>query len=128
MAVLPGVCENVSQIDGPRPSSLAAPSIWYADAAKPHVKPGGKRWASASGLVSCSISVIAPKDRGAQQRPEGRLRRQNQARGRLSVNVAPPPSVAEWTSEPPCAVAIDAAIARPNPEPPRSRVRPVSAR
>ena len=46
---LPGVRANVSQIDARRPSSVTAPSIWYAEAAKPHMKSSGKRAASASG-------------------------------------------------------------------------------
>lgn len=28
-AILPGMAQKVSQMDGPRPSSLAPPSIWY---------------------------------------------------------------------------------------------------
>ncbi len=32
----------MSQIDGPRPSSRAAPSIWYEAVAAPKTKPGGK--------------------------------------------------------------------------------------
>src|SRR5207248_151869 len=39
--MLPGVCANVSQMDGPRPSSWTAPSIWYAEVAVPHRKPSG---------------------------------------------------------------------------------------
>ena len=39
---MPGVWENVSQIEGDRPSSEAAPSIWYAAVAAPQRKPGGK--------------------------------------------------------------------------------------
>src|SRR6186997_309650 len=42
----------MSQIDGPRPSSAAAPSIWYAEAANPQVKSAGKGWASLVGSVS----------------------------------------------------------------------------
>lgn len=30
LSVLPGVCEKVSQMEGPRPSVSHAPSIWYA--------------------------------------------------------------------------------------------------
>jgi len=37
----PGVRLKVSQIDGSRPSSAAAPSTWYAAVADPNVKPGG---------------------------------------------------------------------------------------
>ena len=36
--VRPGVWLKVSQIDGVRPSSVAAPSIWYAAVAAPHRK------------------------------------------------------------------------------------------
>ena len=28
-AILPGMAQKVSQMEGPRPSSSAAPSIWY---------------------------------------------------------------------------------------------------
>src|SRR4029453_3491388 len=42
-SILPGVCENVSQIDGPLPSASCAPSIWYAAVAVPHRKPSGNR-------------------------------------------------------------------------------------
>src|ERR1044071_799027 len=41
LLTLPGVCEKVSQIDGPRPSSLTAPSTWYEAVAVPQIKPGG---------------------------------------------------------------------------------------
>ena len=43
----PGVWLKVSQIEGVRPSSAAAPSIWYAAVAAPQRNPGGKvrrRW------------------------------------------------------------------------------------
>ena len=39
----PGSWPNVSQIDGPLPSSWLAPSIWNADVAEPHTKPAGSR-------------------------------------------------------------------------------------
>ena len=40
----PGVAAKVSQIEGPRPSSVAAPSIWYAAVAAPkaRVDPSGR--------------------------------------------------------------------------------------
>ena len=38
---LPGVWLNVSQMLGLRPSSAAAPSIWYDAVAVPNVKPSG---------------------------------------------------------------------------------------
>ena len=28
-AIFPGIEQNVSQIEGPRPSAVGAPSIWY---------------------------------------------------------------------------------------------------
>src|SRR5262245_21094517 len=37
----PGVLQNVSQIEGPRPSSDVAPSTWYAEVAEPHRKSSG---------------------------------------------------------------------------------------
>jgi hypothetical protein len=39
---LPGVWLKVSQIEGVRPSSRTAPSIWYAEVAEPQRKAGGK--------------------------------------------------------------------------------------
>src|SRR3712207_3082971 len=40
---LPGVWEKVSQIEGPRPSSSIASSIWYEAVAVPHKKLSGNR-------------------------------------------------------------------------------------
>ncbi len=40
---VPGVRLKVSPIDGVRPPSPTTPSIWYAEVALPHRKPGGKR-------------------------------------------------------------------------------------
>ena len=37
-AILPGMAEKVSHIDGPRPSWWMAPSIWYEAVAKPQMK------------------------------------------------------------------------------------------
>ncbi len=50
------------------------------------------------------------------------------ARGSVSVNVAPPPGVSEYSIVPPCAPATDDAIDNPRPAPPRSRERPESTR
>src|SRR2546423_13729661 len=44
---MPGVWLKVSQIEGPRPSSLTAPSIWYDAVATPQTKSSGK--------VDCAI-------------------------------------------------------------------------
>ena len=38
----PGTRANASQMESVRPSSWAAPSIWYAAVAAPNTKPGGK--------------------------------------------------------------------------------------
>src|SRR5262245_46355181 len=38
-------------MDGPRPSSATAPSIWYDDVAVPHTKPGGNCRAASGGAV-----------------------------------------------------------------------------
>src|SRR4029450_3350653 len=40
---LDGVRQNVSQIEGPRPSSSTAPSTWNAEVATPHRNPSGNR-------------------------------------------------------------------------------------
>jgi len=48
MNVRLGVCENVSQMLGPRPSTAADPSIWYAAVAAPQTNSGGNRLARAS--------------------------------------------------------------------------------
>ena len=42
-SVFPGVWLNTSQIDGLRPSSATAPSIWYEAVALPNTKPCGNR-------------------------------------------------------------------------------------
>src|ERR1700722_3970759 len=53
---LPGVWLNVSQIDGPRPSVVAAPSIWYAAVAAPQTKSAGNvRTALPEPLVSVAV-------------------------------------------------------------------------
>src|SRR3712207_3714105 len=51
---LPGVWEKVSQMEGPRPSSSTAPSIWYEAVAAPHKNPSGNRtiFSSLSMLLS----------------------------------------------------------------------------
>src|SRR5215213_2123222 len=55
---LSGVCEKVSQIDGPRPSSLTAPSTWYEAVAVPQIKPRGK---SRPLLLACG-AVLEPNE------------------------------------------------------------------
>ena len=58
----PGWRAKVSQIDGPRPSSAAAPSIWYAEAAKPQVKSPGR--AGRAGPGRCRTrAMYSPADR-----------------------------------------------------------------
>src|SRR5215212_7107204 len=42
LAIVPAVWLNWSQIDGPRPPSWTAPSIWYAAVAAPHTQSSGK--------------------------------------------------------------------------------------
>src|SRR4051812_47439594 len=48
LSILPGVAEKVSQIDGARPSSSTAPSIWYAAVAAPQPNCGGNSYGSAA--------------------------------------------------------------------------------
>ncbi|TCN35051.1 hypothetical protein EV644_11772 [Kribbella orskensis] len=38
LSIAPGTRQNVSQIDGNRPSASIAPSIWYAEVAVPQTK------------------------------------------------------------------------------------------
>ena len=40
-AMAPGTWQNSSQMDGSRPSSSAAPSIWKAEVAAPHWNDSG---------------------------------------------------------------------------------------
>src|SRR5579863_6237788 len=74
---LPGVWLKVSQTDGPRPSAVAPPSIWYAAVAAPQTKPAGNvRTASPEPLVSVAVifflSVLAVNGRRPPSRsPEG---------------------------------------------------------
>src|SRR3954447_23664641 len=63
----PGVCAKVSQIDGVRPSSATAPSIWYAAVAAPHRKPGGK--ASDVAVLSWAMDVTGSSLHGAGDDP-----------------------------------------------------------
>ncbi|MCQ0013820.1 hypothetical protein [Actinomadura madurae] len=52
----------MSQIEGPRPSSRAAPSIWYAAVAAPQTKPGGKvrgRWSVWSVVAVIVLAVLS---------------------------------------------------------------------
>src|SRR3984885_9997633 len=71
---LPGVWLNVSQTEGPRPSVVAAPSIWYAAVAAPQTKPAGNvRTALPEPLVSVAVifflSVLAVNGGGAHPAP-----------------------------------------------------------
>src|SRR4029078_7306889 len=54
----PGVCENVSQMETPRPSSFTAPSTWYDAVADPQRKPFGNACAAAT--ASCSSVFDGP--------------------------------------------------------------------
>src|SRR3712207_1048498 len=60
---LPGVWEKVSQIEGPRPSSSTAPSIWYEAVAVPHRNPSGNRtiFSSLSVSLAGGASRFAPR-------------------------------------------------------------------
>src|SRR5918998_1417762 len=59
---LPGVWENVSQMEGPRPSSSTAPSIWYEAVAVPHKNPSGNRaiFSSFTRRLRRRLSIIGP--------------------------------------------------------------------
>ena len=52
----PFFLQNVSQTDGPRPSSLAAPSTWYEAVATPQTKSFGKRRPCRLSLAACSAA------------------------------------------------------------------------
>src|SRR5919199_1022897 len=56
--MLAGLCEKVSQIDGPLPSASNAPSIWKALVATPQVKLSGKRMESVMMLRMFEIDFI----------------------------------------------------------------------
>ena len=104
-AVLSGVWLKVSQIDGPRPPSCTAPSIWYDAMATPSSKPGGSsRAVSAAVAVSgrSSVSVIgspvvgrwgrgaAPARRTPAAARSGRRGRRRASRGRRRRPAAAP--------------------------------------
>ncbi|CAM5736434.1 hypothetical protein SBADM41S_04415 [Streptomyces badius] len=55
-STLPGVCENVSQMEGERPSSATAPSIWYAAVATPQVKSAGSALRSDTYCLSVKVT------------------------------------------------------------------------
>ena len=48
----------MSQIDGTRPSSCAAPSIWYEAVAAPQTKPSGKVTPARAGCADVDVTVI----------------------------------------------------------------------
>src|SRR4051794_17702180 len=54
--MVPGRWLKVSQMDGPRPSSVTAPSIWYAAVADPQMKFGGRLDRSSTGRFSSGCS------------------------------------------------------------------------
>ena len=64
-ATRPGSRQNVSQMDGPLPSSLLAPSIWNAEVAAPHTNPSGTRRVGAGRgslgamTAQCSLASVA---------------------------------------------------------------------
>src|SRR3954451_10717845 len=51
--IFPGGWAKVSQMDGPRPSSATAPSIWYDAVDTPKRKPGGNIGRSGIGARYC---------------------------------------------------------------------------
>jgi hypothetical protein len=53
----PGMRANASQIESVRPSSCAAPSIWYAAVAAPNTNAGGKL--RAPGAESADVRATA---------------------------------------------------------------------
>ncbi len=57
---LPGVWLNVSQMDGVRPSSWIAPSIWYEAVATPHRKSGGNVSRPASPATQVDLGAAHP--------------------------------------------------------------------
>ena len=67
----PGVRLKVSHTDSPRPSSLVAPSIWYAEVAAPQPKPSGKRRpsrCSGAGTRARVVGLAAGGQRGGGAR------------------------------------------------------------
>ncbi len=59
-AIAPGTRAKVSQIDGVRPSSATAPSIWYDAVAAPHKKPVGKVTVACRAGWGCPWRVVIP--------------------------------------------------------------------
>src|SRR5262245_36427212 len=89
-ATLPGVWLYVSQIDGERPSSATAPSIWYAAVAVPQRNPSGNaRRSAVAGAVAgsttvdvCAGCIVASAARSVM--------RERYARWRPAATSAPP--------------------------------------
>ncbi len=65
MYFLPFECENVSQIETPRPSSVTAPSTWYEDVAVPHKNPFGKLRPGSTPAALPGVPAKAPTGRAA---------------------------------------------------------------
>src|SRR5207302_8810536 len=61
--ILPGVWAKVSQMDGPRPSSWTAPSIWYAEVAVPQRKRSGNVRARGAVMGGFLGGVLLPSPR-----------------------------------------------------------------
>src|SRR5436305_6281676 len=51
---LPGVWQNVSQIDGPRPPARTAPSIWYEEVETPNRNPAGNE----AGMLASRFAAL----------------------------------------------------------------------
>ena len=56
----PGTRQKVSQMEAVRPSSVAAPSIWYAAVAAPHRNPAGKARSAAGPAVGRVLRSVIP--------------------------------------------------------------------
>src|SRR5690606_18315906 len=74
-AVRPGVWLKVSQMDGVRPSSRTAPSIWYAEVAAPQRKTEGKA-TGVTGVAESGMEALPlwslRTDESADEEEEGR--------------------------------------------------------
>src|SRR5438552_11793634 len=96
----PFLAQNASQTPAPRPSSRAAPSIWYAAAAAPHTNPLGnamvtnpcseatttKRLTDVDRDIGDGGAAMAVEDKGEEAVPAALLGKLHLGAARVGMN------------------------------------------
>src|SRR3954471_8463854 len=79
----------MSQIDGPLPSAVGAPSIWYDAAAAPQTKPFGNSLIRAGGLAARARFIAADDTAAAAAQPRNCRRGIDMGGARRSLGQRP---------------------------------------